>query len=72
MRPSPPPADLRVAVREAVRETVNGTVRGWVEEMTAAELRSEEVRGQLRPLVLELVRRELEAALRPRNGRASR
>ena len=69
MRPSPPPPDLGLAVRQAVRETVNGTVRAWVEEITASELRSEEVRNNLRPLIVELVRRELEAALKPRNGR---
>jgi hypothetical protein len=72
MRPLPPPADLTLAVRQAVRETVNGTVRAWVEEMTAAELRTEEVRDQLRPLVVELVRRELESALKTRNGRTHR
>jgi hypothetical protein len=72
MRPLPPPHDLTVAVRQAVRETVNGTVRAWVEEMTAAELRTEEVRNQLRPLVVALVRRELESALKPRGGRTQR
>jgi hypothetical protein len=68
-----PPQDLRAAVRQAVQETIAGTVRAWVEEITAAELNTDEVRGQLRPLLTELVRQELAEALKPkRNGRARR
>jgi hypothetical protein len=70
MASSVAPQDLRAAVRAAVQETIAGTVRAWVEEITAAELNTEEVRGQLRPLLTELVKQELQAALRPkRNGR---
>jgi hypothetical protein len=67
---APAPVDIRTAVRQAVQETIAGTVRAWVEELTASELNTEEVRGQLRPLLAQLVREELKAALAPkRNGR---
>jgi hypothetical protein len=54
----------------AVRETIGATVRAWVEEITAEELRSDEVRHELRPMLAELVRQEVAAALvsAKRNG----
>lgn len=71
--PSQPPTDLRTAVRGAVRETINATLSAWVEEITATELRSDEFRNTLRPLLTALVREELEAALKPhKNGRGKK
>jgi 1,4-alpha-glucan branching enzyme len=67
------PADITSAVRQAVRETIAGTVRAWVEEIAADELRSDAVRNELRPLLVELVRQELAASLKVRrNGYRSR
>jgi hypothetical protein len=67
------PQDIRTAVQQAVRETVAGTLRAWVEEITAAELNTDEVRNQIRPLLAELVRQELTDALKvKRNGHGKR
>lgn len=59
----PPPNDLQTAVRQAVRETIAGTLRAWMEEITATELNTPEVRAELRPLLTALVKQELQAAL---------
>ncbi len=62
------PQDLQTAVRQAVRDTIAGTVRAWVEQITASELNTDEVRNQLRPMLTQRVRQELEAALKPRRN----
>ncbi|MBI3181831.1 MAG: hypothetical protein HYZ28_06775 [Myxococcales bacterium] len=72
MNPGPAPPDIADAIREAVRQTLAGTVRAWVEQATEGELRSDEVRQQLRPLILQLVRKQLEEALRASNGKRRR
>jgi hypothetical protein len=67
------PQDIRTAVQQAVRETVAGTLRAWVEEITATELITDEVRNQIRPLLAELVRQELTQALKVKgNGHGKR
>ncbi|MBI4703577.1 MAG: hypothetical protein HY744_20895 [Deltaproteobacteria bacterium] len=58
-----PPADVAAAVRLAVRETLAGAIRAWVGAMTTAELNQPDLRDSIRPLLVELVRRELQAAL---------
>jgi undecaprenyl pyrophosphate synthase len=71
------PPDIALAVREAVRDTIAGTVRAWAEELTATELNADEIRSELRPLLLAVVRQELTRALNPpakhrKNGKAKR
>jgi len=53
-----------------VGEAVGGTLHAWVEEIREAELNTDQVRNQLRPLLAEFVRQELTDALKvKRNGK---